>query len=370
MNAAIQPASAALQSASPHAGGLRALFGFFREHRDNRTPLVLATVIATTGTTYRKRGAQMLIRSDDQWQGLLSGGCLESDLAAHAREVFATGLARVVDYELSAMTDAVWGFGLGCDGSVQILLQRLDANSDWEPFASLMDAAEHGVTGNLTLLCNSTDPAGRPGSWTLRTTLRPATGPLQALELPADFASARAGFIELSRHGHVHTCFGMPLPRLPRLVILGGGPDAQPLVQFAAQLGWHVSLADHRAALADPGRFPAADRVAHTPEQRLPEDLDLSGADAVVIMSHNLAADERYFAAAIASRAPYIGLLGPAARKQKLLSTLGNPDAAGSRVHGPVGLDLGGEGPEAIALSIVAEIQAVLHDKLGGKRTG
>lgn len=370
MNAAIQPASPALQSASPQAGGLRALFEFFRGHRDNRTPLVLATVIATTGTTYRKRGAQMLIRSDDHWQGLLSGGCLEGDLAAHAREVFSTGVARVIDYELSAMTDAVWGFGLGCDGSVRILLQRLDAAGNWEPFAGLMDAVEHGVTGTLTLLCTSTDPAARGGSWRLDTALKQATGPLQTIDLPAAFARTRADSIELSSHGHMYAYFGMPLPRLPRLVILGGGPDAQPLVHFAAQLGWHVSLADHRPAYANPGRFPAADRVVHAAEQRLPDDLDLNGADAIVIMSHNLAADERYFAAAVASRTPYIGLLGPAARKQKLLSTLANRQAAGTRVHGPVGLDLGGEGPEAIALSIVAEIQAVLHDKLGGKRTG
>lgn len=364
------PASAALQSTSPQAGGLRALFGFFRGHRLNRTPLVLATVIATTGTTYRKRGAQMLIRNDDHWQGLLSGGCLEGDLAAHAREVFATGLARVIDYELSAMTDAVWGFGLGCDGSVRILLQRLDAAGNWEPFASLMDAVEQGVTGTLTLLCSSTDSAAPAGSWRLETAQRPATGPLEAPDLPAGFAGTHADAIELPRRGQVYAYFGMPLPRLPRLVILGGGPDAQPLVQFAAQLGWHVSLADHRPAYADPARFPAADRVVHAPEQRLPVDLDLSGADAVVIMSHNLAADERYFAAAVASRTPYIGLLGPAARKQKLLSTLAIGQAVGTRVHGPVGLDLGGEGPEAIALSIVAEIQAVLHDKLGGKRTG
>ncbi len=361
MNAAVQPVPAARSSSQPNAGGLRSLFAFFREHQASGSSLVLATVVATAGTTYRKRGAQMLIRSDHQWHGLLSGGCLEGDLAAHANDVFGDGVARIINYELSAMTDAVWGFGLGCDGSVRILLQRLDAANGWEPFASMVNAVEQNAGGRLLLVCQSTDANVPIGLWALEHA-GTATGPL-TLSVPEGVGRNQAEQVELSVLGDQYLCVGIPLPRLPRLVILGGGPDALPLTQFAAQLGWHVVVADHRASYADPDRFPHADQVVLAPDQRLPDDLDLSAADAIVIMSHNLAADERYLAAAAASRAGYIGLLGPEARKLKLLSTLASAEADRGRIRGPVGLDLGGEGPEAIALSIVAEIQARLNGK-------
>jgi xanthine/CO dehydrogenase XdhC/CoxF family maturation factor len=364
MNAALRPASPALQSGQPLAGGLRALFAFFREHQRDASPLVLATVVATHGTTYRKRGAQMLIRNDNHWHGLLSGGCLEGDLAAHASEVFASGSPKIVEYELAAMTDAVWGFGLGCDGSVRILLQRLDAANAWEPFASLVRAVEHGAQGRLILLCESTDDGSHIGAWSLEIAGHPALGQLSLPRpLPAGFSTRMAEQIAINSSGHSYVCVGVPLPCLYRLVILGGGPDALPLVQFAAQLGWHVAVVDHRAGYAEPERFPAADRVIHALEQNLPDDFDLSASDAIVIMSHNLSADERYLAQAVRSRARYIGLLGPAARKHKLLASLDAAAEPEGRVHGPVGLDLGGEGPEAIALSIVAEIQAMLHGK-------
>jgi xanthine dehydrogenase accessory factor len=363
---AIPTASTTLRSRTTNAGGLRSLFAFFHEHRSSGSPLVLATVIATSGTTYRKRGAQMLIRNDHQWHGLLSGGCLEGDLAAHAADVFAGGQARIIDYALSAMTDAVWGFGLGCDGSVRILLQRLDAANQWEPYASLANAVERGVPGRLVLLCGSSDPHAPVGLWSLECAGQPAIGPLAelSLALPQGMGARTPEQSDVVDRGRTYECVGLPLPHVPRLVILGGGPDAPPLTQFAAQLGWHVIVADHRAAYADPARFPCADRVVLAPDQILPADLDLSLADAIVIMSHNLAADERYVAAAAQSRARYIGLLGPAARKAKLLSTLPAASMTDARFRGPVGLDLGGEGPESIALSIVAEIQAMLHGRI------
>lgn len=348
-------------------GGMHALFMYFRRHRDAGQPLVLATVVDTAGTTYRKPGAQMLITADEQWHGLLSGGCLESDLAGHARQVFAGGEPKLVDYQLSTMTDAVWGFGLGCDGSVRILLQKLDAANDWEPFATIVRCAESRIAGTLDLVCETNHANLMPGLW--RVTYEHGShgesgGSSLLTSLPPPQSQPRARLMQAEIGGATIRWLRMPLPRIPRIAILGGGPDAIPLVEFAAQLGWHVTLADHRPAYADPARFPGADRVLHVADQHLPADLLLDSLDAVVIMSHNLAADERYLAQVAPTKVPYIGLLGPEARRHKLTASVPGVDAADSRIHGPVGLRLGGEGPEAIALSIVAEIQSHLTGSL------
>jgi xanthine dehydrogenase accessory factor len=153
---------------------------------------------------------------------------------------------------------------------------------------------------------------------------------------------------------------------LPReLLLVGGGPDALPVVEFAATLGWRVTVADHRPAYAEAARFPRARRVALTTPAELARQLDLAAFDAAVIMSHHLATDLAALRMLATSSIPYVGLLGPASRRKRLLTDLGASAAAmfGARLHAPVGLDLGGRDPASIALAIVAEIQSVFHGK-------
>ena len=130
----------------------------FRTWRDRRTPLVLVTVVATEGSTYSKPGAQMLIAEDADYQGLLSGGCLEGDVVEHAREVFATGRAKSVTYDMrDEDEDRLWGLGLGCNGLMKILLQRLAPDSGYQPFAAISDRVERGIAGRFAVVVESDD---------------------------------------------------------------------------------------------------------------------------------------------------------------------------------------------------------------------
>ena len=157
--------------------------------------------------------------------------------------------------------------------------------------------------------------------------------------------------------------FALPLSLPPRVLLLGAGPDAAPVVDFAARLNWKVTLVDHRSAYADRSHFPLAHAVLHTQPDELLSVLDPSQFSAAVVMSHHLPSDLKYLRALAATDIPYIGLLGPAPRREKLLADLGaQADKIRLRLHAPVGLPLGGRSPESIALSIVAQIHAFVHN--------
>jgi xanthine/CO dehydrogenase XdhC/CoxF family maturation factor len=159
--------------------------------------------------------------------------------------------------------------------------------------------------------------------------------------------------------------FAAPLALPPRLLLLGGGPDALPIVELGARLGWKVTVFDHRPAYAQAAHFPAAERVVLAHPEELGRALDLEGFEAAVVMSHHLPSDLTYLRLLAGMRIGYVGLLGPPIRRERLLADLGGAAHFGARLHAPVGLDLGGRAPESIALSIVAEIHAVLHGRTG-----
>src|SRR5882757_3204549 len=156
--------------------------------------------------------------------------------------------------------------------------------------------------------------------------------------------------------------FALPLSLPPKLLLLGAGPDAAPVVDFAARLNWKVTLVDHRPAYADATHFPQAERVLHGQPDELADTVDPAPFSAAVVMSHHLPSDLKYLRALAATRIPYIGLLGPAARRERLLTDLGaDADKIHGRLHAPVGLAIGGRSPESIALAIIAEIHAFVH---------
>lgn len=301
--------------------------------------LALATLIETAGSTYRKTGTQMLIAQDGRYAGLLSGGCLEGDLADRARTVIKSGEACFASYDMRGPDDQLWGLGSGCEGAMRILLSYCGPNNGYAPLPWLEASLTATEEQKYALVIAST--ADRLGKC-----------------LPADAATA-------AQPGESLMWIALKPP--PSLLLCGGGPDAVPVAELARFLGWRVEVLDHRPAYADARRFAAGVRVRQARPAPLstfsPEPLP----DAAVIMSHHLDTD-RGWLAALASQPPgYVGLLGPAPRREKLLGelTVEQRQALAGVLRAPVGLDLGGRSPESIALAIISEIQAALHQRRG-----
>jgi xanthine/CO dehydrogenase XdhC/CoxF family maturation factor len=187
--------------------------------------------------------------------------------------------------------------------------------------------------------------------------------------LPDQAARRRASWLDVDEPGA--KIFGLAHALPPRVLLLGAGPDAIPIVDFASRLGWKVTLVDHRPAYAKPARFPSAEKVILARPEELGKTIETRGFNAAVVMSHHLPSDLAYLTALARSEVPYVGLLGPAIRRDKLLSDIGrDADALRPRLHAPVGLALGGRAPESIALAIVAEIHAFIHGSASGTFTG
>ncbi len=357
------PPSGSNQSALIHSG--ISTDAFFRHYAGRGEPLVLATVAQTLGSTYRKSGAQMLIAGDGRVAGLLSGGCLEADLMERAYGVLQSGKPVTVHYDTHSSDDVIWGIGLGCEGAMTILLTRLDRSNDYQPFAFAAQCRCDQVDASFALVTESRSekyPLGM--AFSLNSKQSPPSAIATAMASCAPRGAGTAGDAIATDDA---TFLVVPVELPPRLLLLGAGPDAMPLVEFAGLMNWQVTVLDHRPAYAIAERFPRARRVALRPALELPQELRAGQYDAAVVMSHHLISDQTYLAALADSAIAYIGLLGPAPRRIRLMSELGATAALlAGRLYGPIGLDIGARSPEAIALAIVAEIQAVMAGRGGG----
>jgi xanthine/CO dehydrogenase XdhC/CoxF family maturation factor len=349
---------------------LHRLLPLFDRARGSDEPLVLATVIRTGGSTYAKPGAQMLIAADGEYAGLLSGGCLEGDLREHARDVARTGDARIVSYDLRSTTDQLFGLGAGCEGAMDILLSRVSRADGWFPLAQMAQSFRAGRSQPLVFVV-ATRGADVPLGFTLAAgTPRNghAASNIVALELAALEQAAQApgasGVIRVTAPDV--DLFVTTVAPPPRILLLGGGPDARPVATLGGFLGWRVTVVDHRPTYLVSQRFAPDTELIESRAADVATALDLDDFAAAVVMSHHLDSDLAYLRALASSAVPYVGLLGPAARREKLLADLGE-DAVRlrARLRAPVGLDIGGRAPESIALSIVGEVHAVLAGRGG-----
>ena len=347
---------------------VRQIIQSFDAWRAAATPLVLATVYETLGSTYSKAGHRILIAANGDYRGLVSGGCLEGDLAERARAALASDRPTVVTYDLRDAADEIFGLGVGCNGLLRVFLQPLQPARGYEPFAAIAAALVGRERAALATVIESSDRARPAGATVVCTRVAQRAFGVDAAAAARLAEHARAalasGVAELARDDGATVLFA-PLKPIPRLLVLGAGLDAVPLVAMAAELGWFVTVADHRPAYLERGGFARAERAVLVEPGALSRALTLADFDAIVVMSHHLATDRKYLAELAAAETRYLGVLGPRARRTRLLADLAaEAPALGSRLRGPVGIDIGADSPESIALSIVADLQATLS---GGK---
>lgn len=337
----------------------RSLVAFFRERAARGEAVALCLVIGTSGSTYSKVGDCMLIDAAGRYHGMLSGGCLEGDLAIRAEAVLDSGRATTVVYDL-ANDDELWGLGVGCEGRIEVLLCGLSPGSGYEPFSTMAGVFEGSEPARMAIAVP--DPSARVGTATAE--IRSAAGESLHTGGRADLLEA-AGAHGTRRNVDGMTVLALDLQPLPSVLVLGAGPDVVPVLRFMDELGWRTVVADHRPAYIDNPLLDVADERHCLPSADI-GDLDPGRFDAALIMSHHLASDRDYLSALAASPVGYIGLLGPVARRDRLLGELGEAAASlTGRLHGPAGLDIGARGAAAIALSLVAGLQDYLSRRKG-----
>ncbi len=340
---------------------------FFQERVNHGAPLVLVTVYETAGSTYSKAGRQMVIDGDGQFCGMLSGGCLEGDLVERARDVIKLKRAQTASYDLGA-DDELWGLGVGCDGTMRVLLQPLFPDQDYQPFAAIVDIINGGARGDLALVVDADPPNVEAGaSLLLRADTRTVYGMDAAVAecIARDVENVAADEMrEVSTPAGPCSVLFLSIEPSPSLLVLGAGPDAEPVVRIASELGWRCTVADHRPAYIESRSLPAGTRSLCCPADQVAGQLALGAYDMAVVMSHHLASDRAYLRQLAATDIGYIGLLGPGGRRDRLMHELNDvAPALQDRLHGPAGIALGGRGPGPIALSIVAEMQQYLQQR-------
>ena len=330
----------------------------------------LATVVDVRGSSYRLPGGRMLIDEAGDTIGSVSGGCLEADLLERARRLLRTGDAEVVVYDTRATDDTVFGLNLGCRGVVRVLLEPADAALFG--FLRRRLGSRHGAA--VATLIDGAAGSLRPG-----TRLMVDERGVVACGFYGQAASAIAEECfavigeersRLCRHECGELFVEYLAPPTP-LVVFGAGPDAAPLVRFAKDLGWRVTLVDHRPGMAARPQFASADEVVVARPESVEGRVSIDARTATVVMTHNYSLDLGLLGLLLRSEARYVGVLGPRARTDRLVGELAkNGTVPGprelERLYAPVGIDIGAESPEEIALSILAEIRAVASGRRGG----
>ena len=308
-------------------------------------PFAVATVVGVRGSTYRGLGARQLIAADGTSVGTVSGGCLDSDLSVVAARVRASDRPELVEFDLTADDEAVWGWGIGCNGVTELLVEPERSSLILaDLIRSMPPGIVHGLSGSdlgSHLAVTPDDP-----------------------EWGGEMAEARVD----GRHRRVDRGGRRFLIEVisgrPRLVVCGAGHDAVPLVRLASELGFEVSVVDDRRQFLSRERFPEAATLVHCAPADLATHIPMDPGTAVLVMSHNYLRDLDFLRSLLGHQVAYIGCLGPGERLERMLKDLA---AEGTRVspedlekiHGPAGLDLGADGPTEIAWAVLSEVLAL-----------
>jgi xanthine/CO dehydrogenase XdhC/CoxF family maturation factor len=343
---------------------LEAIVAAVEDWTERGVPFALATVVGVRGSTYRGLAARQLMAQDGTSIGSVSGGCLDQDVAAIAARVIETGVAETVEFDLTADDEAVWGWGIGCNGATRLLVEPADSAAR---LASVIRQIRGGQ--RPTAIVHSIGE-GIPGSMAM-VTLSSVDGSLPAGVVEEARAAIEIGWHRVAEEGpwrFLVEVIGAP----SRLVVFGAGHDAAPLAAGAAQLGFEVIVVDERRQFLTEERFPTAKELIQVEAGGLAEAIGPDPRTFVVLMSHNYLRDLAALGSLLGTDVAYIGALGPGNRLGRLLADLRADGAVITesdldKLHGPAGLDIGAEGPVEIAWSVLSEVLAVRRHRPGGR---
>jgi xanthine/CO dehydrogenase XdhC/CoxF family maturation factor len=341
----------------------------------------LASVVKLYGSSYRRPGARMLITDDGRWEGAISGGCLEGDALRKARQVMSSVSPVVVTYDTMDDNNSSFGIGLGCNGIIDVLIEPIIPGIATDPF-DLFKTVATDATKELSVLATVSKTTAAEeyplGSrWLLQN--NNAVIPSNTLPFPAGLHADMQTCLQNEKpHYGIYTAGNASLeifleimhPGI-QLFVFGGGYDAVPVVSLAKDMGMGVTVTDDCIAHLAPLRFPKADTVKQVNRHQVHGNLPLNRYSAALLISHNYNYDLAVLEQLLTTDVAYIGILGPRKRTDKMLSeyaVAGKTFSATQldKIHSPVGLDIGAETPEEIALSIISEIQAFFSKKPGG----
>lgn len=334
----------------------------------------LATVVKVRGSSYRSPGARMLITDEGRWYGSVSGGCLEGDVLRKARQVMRDQQALTITYDTGEESKQNLGINLGCHGIIDILIEPITV--DGKLMDTYIELSSSTVPVAMATIFNSSSLDAQKliikqdgkkleefRESDLTDSLMPAL---------SDVFATRKSYTQKFGYGsNTLEIFIELIEPAISIIIFGGGFDARPVSQLAKSLGWNVSVTDECVAHIAPLFFPTADKLSLCHREFIDRDFNITPHTACILMSHNFEYDRDVLKKLLPSNSPYIGILGPRKRFDKMLNEL---RAEGillkledmERIHAPIGLDILAESPDEIALSIIAEIQAKLNRRSGG----
>jgi len=352
---------------------LRSIIANWKELAGEGRRSVLLTLVDVVGSSCRRPGARMLADEEGWLAGHIGGGCLEGDLLEHARTALQNGESKVITYDLSESGELAWGLGIGCPGTIRVLVEPFDEilvgrfeSIAFEEEALVPvtvfetgDETPWNVGDRWIIRSDSSIDLPLPEGMPSEAVMEAASQVLGARKtVVREFGEAPSGFMALVEY------LAPPL----KLMVFGAGQDTTALLVLGAELGWETTVVDPGSVVEARRRVPEAVRVINAEPADILGDLKIDDRTGVVMLSHQFQRDRSLLEQLSRTTVPYVGLIGAYARRDALLSAL-SPECLTDlqgRLHAPVGLDIGGEGPEEIALSIAAEIMAVFKGRGGG----
>ena len=354
---------------------IRDIIKAFDEAQKLGKQTALATVVHVEGSSYRRPGARMLIEDDGQLTGAISGGCLEGDALRKALLVMTEKRSRLVTYDTMDDDDAKFGVGLGCNGIIQVLIEPIDISNPDNPIQYLKKVNEKRQTAALVTLFSLQDRKGPQYGTCLL--LKEDGGLVQHVPVLKEVLHADANEVLINQNSsfknytsddHNITAFIEVIKPPVSIIIIGAGNDVVPLVNMADILGWETTVVDGRANYAKQERFVSACQVLVAKPENVLEQITIDEHTVFVLMTHNYNYDMAMLRQLLQKNVQYIGMLGPKKKRERMLNELKDEgsnftEQQLSVLHSPVGLDIGAETSEEIALSILAEIKAMFANK-------